>query len=162
VKRGDSSKIFKRESIDIPTVRSPKFTLRGFKSPRDVAAAALGKLELQVLNEVEHSVNKDRYISPGQAAHENRAQRMARGEALRYATGISSEKVTPKAERSKARFLSRLIASQGPACVHLEIGVLSVVLLFVDWIEGNSGMLNAPIGSSSVMPGRDFCLRPAP
>ena len=48
---------------------SPKFTLRGFKSPRDVASAALGKLELQVLNEVwlrsEVSV-RDVYLSFGE------------------------------------------------------------------------------------------------
>lgn len=30
---------------------SPKFTLRGFKRPREVASSALGKLEQQVLNE---------------------------------------------------------------------------------------------------------------
>jgi predicted transcriptional regulator len=30
---------------------SPKFTLRGFKRPREVASLALGKLERQVLNE---------------------------------------------------------------------------------------------------------------
>lgn len=35
---------------------SPKFTLRGFKRPRDVASSALGKLERQVLSEVwQHS-----------------------------------------------------------------------------------------------------------
>ncbi len=35
---------------------SPKFTLRGFKRPRDVASLALGKLERQVLSEVwQHS-----------------------------------------------------------------------------------------------------------
>ncbi len=48
---------------------SPKFTLRGFKSPRDVASASLGKLELQVLREVweknEVSV-RDVYVSFGE------------------------------------------------------------------------------------------------
>lgn len=48
---------------------SPKFTLRGFKSPRDVASSSLGKLELQVLNEVwqkrEVSV-RDVYLSFGE------------------------------------------------------------------------------------------------
>ena len=50
-------------------MRSPKFTLRGFKSPRDVTSSALGKLELQVLNEVwlrsEVSV-RDVYLSFGE------------------------------------------------------------------------------------------------
>ena len=32
-------------------VPSPKFTLRGFRRPREVASLALGKLERQVLNE---------------------------------------------------------------------------------------------------------------
>jgi predicted transcriptional regulator len=47
---------------------SPKFTLRGFKRPREVASAALGKLERQVLNEAwqrgEVSV-RDIYLSFG-------------------------------------------------------------------------------------------------
>jgi predicted transcriptional regulator len=49
-------------------VPSPKFTLRGFKRPREVASAALGKLERQVLNEAwqrgEVSV-RDIYLSFG-------------------------------------------------------------------------------------------------
>jgi len=47
---------------------SPKFTLRGFRRPREVASLALGKLERQVLNEAwqhgEVSV-RDIYLSFG-------------------------------------------------------------------------------------------------
>jgi len=49
---------------------SPKFTLRGFKSPREVASLALGKLERQVLDEAwkqnEVSV-RDVYLSFGKS-----------------------------------------------------------------------------------------------
>jgi predicted transcriptional regulator len=48
----------------------PKFTLRGFKRPREVVTLALGKLELQVLNEVwkrrEVSV-RDVYLAFGES-----------------------------------------------------------------------------------------------
>lgn len=49
---------------------APKFTLRGFKRPREVASFALGKLEQQVLTEVwkqrEVSV-RDVYLSFGES-----------------------------------------------------------------------------------------------
>ncbi len=44
----------------------PKFTLRGFRRPREVAAQALGKLEREVLNEVwrRHEVSvRDVYLA---------------------------------------------------------------------------------------------------
>ena len=35
-----------------PNMKTPRFLLRGFKRPRDVASQALGKLERDVLNEI--------------------------------------------------------------------------------------------------------------
>jgi predicted transcriptional regulator len=59
-----------KNSSYIPTMQSPKFTLRGFKRPREVASLALGKLEQQVLDEVwnrrELSV-RDVYLAFGES-----------------------------------------------------------------------------------------------
>src|SRR6266550_1217898 len=52
------------------TMPIPKFTLRGFRRPREVAAQALGKLEREVLNEIwrrdEGSV-RDVYLAFGES-----------------------------------------------------------------------------------------------
>ena len=47
-------------------MKTPKFLLRGFKSPREVAAVALGKLERQVLEETwrrEETSVRDVFVS---------------------------------------------------------------------------------------------------
>ena len=53
----------------LPTMKAPRFLLRGFRRPREVASIALGKLERQVLNEAwrrgELSV-RDVYVTFGE------------------------------------------------------------------------------------------------